>query len=69
MLTVIVSISLFVVAQAITGVIWGVRLEGKVNLQDQRTTDLKELINARFDGTDQRLGRIEKALNGNLRHD
>ena len=70
MVAILTTISVFIIGQAIAGIIWGVRLEGKVNLQDQRTTDLKELINQRFDGTDERLKRIERALNGSLfRHD
>lgn len=69
MLGALISISIFLAGQVIVGIVWGVRLEGKVNLQEQRTTDLKELINTRFDGTDERLKRIERAMNGKLRHD
>lgn len=64
----ILSIALFGVAQAILGMTWGLRLEGKVNVIDQKYLDLKELINSRFDETDRRLERIEKAFNGSLRH-
>ena len=57
--------------------IWGLRLEGKVNSTDQkiefsdeittqRMADLKELINTKFDDQSERLGRIERALNGSL---
>jgi hypothetical protein len=69
MVSILVTISIFIIGQVIGGIVWGVRLEGKVNLQDQRTTDLKELINTRFDSTDERLKRIERSLNGHLRHD
>jgi hypothetical protein len=69
MVAILTTISIFIVGQAIAGIIWGVRLEGKVNLGDQRVTDLKELINQRFDSTDERLKRIERSLNGHLRHD
>jgi hypothetical protein len=67
--SVLISVSMFVVAQVVGGLIWALRLEGKVNLQEQRSTDLKELINERFDHTDERLSRIERSLNGYLRHD
>lgn len=65
------------VSMAILGVIgWALNLnsefkelDGRVNLLDQKHVDLKELINSRFDSTDQRLARIERAMNGSLRHD
>lgn len=69
MIGTLVTISIFLAGQVIVGIVWGVRLEGKVNLQEQRTTDLKELINTRFDSTDERLKRIERAMNGSLRND
>lgn len=43
---------------------WAIRLESKVNVQDQKFDDLKELIEAKFDMIAQRLGRIETAMNG-----
>ncbi len=49
------------------GVVWAIRLEGRVNMETQRVDDLKELINARFDGVSDRLLRIENALNGSIR--
>jgi len=58
-----------VLAQAVGVVVWGIRQEGRIHLQEQRVTDLKELINTRFDMTEQRLERIEKCLNGMLRHE
>lgn len=67
MVSALISVATFLAAQIVVGIVWGVRLEGKVNLQEQRTTDLKELINSRFDSTDGRLKRIENALNGKLR--
>lgn len=39
------------------GIIWLLRLESRVAVQETRFADLKELINVRFD-------RVEKALNG-----
>lgn len=54
--------------QLIGIVVWGVRLEGKVNNQDQRYGDLKELINTQFDNVNGRLDRIERAMNGAIRH-
>lgn len=61
----------------VTSVIWGLRLEGRVNTTQQQIVDhkelnkeresgIKELINAKFDGTDARLDRIERAMNGRL---
>lgn len=69
MVSSLITIAIFLAGQVVVGIVWGVRLEGKVNLQEQRTTDLKELINSRFDNTDDRLKRIERSLNGALRHD
>lgn len=47
------------------------KIDAKIALTDQKYIDLKELINTRFDGlekaNDQRLGRIERALNGHLK--
>ena len=45
-------------------VVWAFRLESRVNVLDQKHIDLRELINTRFDNSDKRLERIEKALNG-----
>lgn len=57
---------IFVIATAIGSLVWGLRLEGEVKTAKQRHDDLKELIEVRFDATDARLERIEKALNGAL---
>lgn len=65
----IVSIAVFLFSSVICGIVWGVRLEGKVSLVDQKREDLKELINLRFDDMGRRLGRIEVALNGSLKRD
>ena len=53
---------------------WAIRLEGRVNTVEKVTelkhTDLKELINTKFDSISSRLERIERALNGALlKHD
>lgn len=52
-------------------VVWGIRLEGKVDKEYVRTDDLKELINTKIDLMNlhvcQRLDRIERALNGSLK--
>ena len=62
------SIIVFISMMCVGVVTWAFRLEGKVNVLDQKHIDLKELINTRFDATDKaldcRLSRIEKALNG-----
>jgi len=46
------------VAAIVTGIVWAVRLEGRVNSADQRFKDLKEDI-------DYIRERIDRALNGN----
>jgi len=43
------------------------KIDSQVALLDQKYADLKELINTRFDNSDDRLTRIETALNGSLR--
>ena len=50
-------------------IIYAIRLEGRVNTEAQKQIDLKELINTKLDSIDQRLGRIEQAMNGALRKD
>ena len=42
-------------------------VSGRADIIEQKHIDLKELLNTRFDSVDQRLGRIERSLNGNLR--
>ena len=48
-------------------IIWALRLEGRVNEQDIKHASLKELIETKFDNMDDRLERIERALNGALK--
>jgi hypothetical protein len=66
-----------IVAMAVSGIIWGVRQEGRANTLAQRVIDneqrevlrvenLKELFNSRFDDLDSRLERIERGMNGYL---
>lgn len=43
-------------------VVWGLRLEGRVNVQAQRVDDLKELINEKFNAANERLERIEHKI-------
>lgn len=45
---------------------WAVRLESKIQLSDQKHTDLKELIESKLDSIADRLERIERAMNGAL---
>ena len=55
---------------AIGGIgVWALRLESRITANDVRHVDLKELIEVRFDAVDQRLERIEKALNGAIHKD
>jgi hypothetical protein len=69
MASIIAGLSVFVFGQVVAGLVWGLRLEGKVKVQEQYTTDLKELIITKLDGIDRRLIRIESSMNGKLRHD
>lgn len=66
------------IVSTIMGVVaWALRLEGRINTAEkltetkdelymQKHNDLKELINSKFDTADNRLERIERALNGAL---
>jgi len=58
---------------------WAFNLNSKVNVQEQRYSDFLHLIDTKFDsfetlveskfeGSNQRLVRIERALNGALHH-
>ena len=69
-----------VISSVVASVIWGLRLEGRVNATQQKIADkeetyltkmagIKELINSKFDGVDSRLERIERTLNGSLHGD
>ena len=42
------------------------KVDANAKLHDQRYGDLKELINTRFDSVDDRMGRIERSMNGHL---
>lgn len=45
---------------------WALRLESKVTQEAIQREALKELISSKLDGIAQRLGRIEKGMNGHL---
>ena len=61
----LVSLLAVLGSAAVAATVWFVRLEGRVNVLDQRFLDLKELIEQRFDAIDARLERIERhVLNG-----
>lgn len=49
--------------------VWAIRLEGRVNMSDQKDLALKELIDSKFDAINDRLDRIDRSLNGHLRKD
>jgi hypothetical protein len=49
-------------------VVWAIRLEGRVNAAEVRATDLKELIESKFDDLDTRLDRMERSMNGHTTH-
>lgn len=47
---------------------WAFNLSSRVSVQEQRHEDLLELISTRFDAVNDRLERIEDAMNGAFRH-
>lgn len=70
MLEAVIGLGCFVIAQVIGGVVWGVNQKARIDVLDQATTDMEKLVNVQLASIDQRLGRIERALNGSLRaHD
>lgn len=44
--------------------VWALRLEGRVNLADQKYVDLLRLIDSKFDAVNDRLDRIDRSVNG-----
>lgn len=64
------TLAIYISSVLVGSIIWGLRLEGRVNtidqLEKQKSEDLKELFNTRFNAMDQRLERIERSLNGSL---
>lgn len=69
---------LFGISSLIGSIVWGLRLEGRVNAASQKIEDkdevyntkvngLRDLINTQFSGVDNRLERIERALNGSIK--
>lgn len=67
MLEALVGLSCFVIAQVIGGVIWGVNQKARIDVLEQAGGDMKELVQVQLASIDQRLSRIEKALNGSLK--
>jgi hypothetical protein len=65
-----ISLAIYISTVFIGGLVWAVRLEGRVNTQETLTKskheDLKELITTRFDSADKRMERIERSMNGRL---
>ena len=59
----------YITSAVIGSIIWGIRLEGRVSTDDQKVTDLKELLISKLDSIDNRLSRIEKSYNGHLFRD
>jgi hypothetical protein len=58
-----------VVAALSVGVLgWAVGIEPRIRVQKQEVIDLKELINVQLVNIDKRLERIERSLNGALKH-
>jgi hypothetical protein len=62
------GIILFGLSILIGGLVWGVRLEGRVNATETRHEDLKdhlrEILDSKFATVNVRLDRIEHNLNG-----
>lgn len=64
-----VELAIFTAVSVFGIAVWGIRQEGRISQTNQRIDDLKELINSRFDSSDQRLSRIESSMNGFLHKD
>lgn len=47
---------------------WAVGIEPRIQVQETKITDLKELILVQLTGMNHRLDRIERALNGAWKH-
>lgn len=62
----VISLVVFGITQAILGMVWGLRLEGKVIAQDVQMGDNKELFLSKLEDIQSRLGRIERSMNGFL---
>jgi hypothetical protein len=48
---------------------WAANIGNRVTKIETRQEDLPALITAKFDAVEQRLDRIERAMNGNNKHD
>lgn len=64
-------------AQAVAGLLtlgvgslagWVWSISSKVTILETKEPGLKEILDVKFENLDQRLGRIERALNGSLRN-
>ena len=56
-----------VMGTAVLGVFgWALHLNTRVSVLESQRESLKELIEARFDAVENRLDRIERAMNGHL---
>lgn len=65
MLEIIYGIVLTLLGGTMLAIIpWAFRLEGRVNVQDVKQEDLKELILAKLQALDDRTKRIESRING-----
>jgi NADH:ubiquinone oxidoreductase subunit F (NADH-binding) len=66
------EVFIFVATAVLGGLVWGIRLEGRVSNGESRQDDFKELMNTKIDLMNEavcaRLERIERSLNGNLKH-
>lgn len=69
MLSALVGLSCFVIAQVIGGVIWGVNQKARIDVLGTKAEDMEKLVNVQLASIDARLSRIEKSLNGGLRRD
>ena len=67
------SLLSYLMGSVIVGIVgWVFHTNSKVNVIDQKHEDfkesLKELIDSKFEAVGDRLERIEKVLNGTMRH-
>jgi hypothetical protein len=62
----LVGLGCFMVVQVVGGVVWGVNQKARIDVLEKAGEDTEKLVNVQLASIDQRLSRIEKALNGSL---
>jgi hypothetical protein len=61
----IVGLTITAISTIVVGVVWGVRLEGRVNTHDQIFAEREKQGNDRYEEIIRRLDRIEKKQDNN----